>query len=98
MNKTAKTKAFKAQLVEHGYSEISTGGGCRAYCKGLENDWYILLTNDGGFDLPESFDELIIVGHYHNDLNAEGFNKEKVPFKPRKFSSFEEIEEFATKT
>ncbi len=63
---------FESKLKESDFFEISTGGGCRAYRRDLENDWYIILTNDGGLDLPESFDEKITVGHYHDELNPEG--------------------------
>ena len=55
------------QLINAGFERISTGGGCYAYCKLLEDPRYIIVTDSGGI-ATDITDDNYIVG-----LEEEGF-------------------------
>ena len=41
----------------YGFEEYHTGGGCMAYRKVLPGGRYLLLTDEGGCDIPETREE-----------------------------------------
>jgi len=71
-----KVDKFYAQ---RGYEEISTGGGCTAYCKNFDElGLYVLITGDepdgDGSLAPRSVDSPATAGLYsRNDAQARGY-------------------------
>lgn len=54
-----------------GFIIIQTGGGCTAFYKEVGED-VILITENGGCSIPETFDKAICVGTYDKELYNKG--------------------------
>lgn len=70
MKKAAEVlKAFR----DKGFTEIQTGGGCDALYKEVGEN-VIIITEDDGCNVPETFDCMICVGTYNKAEYDKGNN------------------------
>lgn len=60
---------FEVSPETYGFKVVETGGGCKAWRLDLEHGDYILLTDEDGISLPESWTTAII-GRYDVDGNV----------------------------
>jgi hypothetical protein len=78
----AQAKAYlceaevRAYYGKHGFESMDTGGGCTALTKGqgTESGFYILITEQGGGEIPAGIDSPVTVGLYceaHGDALAQ---------------------------
>jgi hypothetical protein len=68
MTKTNDTEmnAVQDTFKEYGFYVCETGGGCLAYRTDNENGSYLMVTDEGGCDIPREETDYLLVGYYEN--------------------------------
>lgn len=51
-------------MADFGYKEHCTGGDCRSFMKQIDKEFYLLITNDDGLDIPSEATEPATIGMY----------------------------------
>lgn len=65
---TTTEERQQIELISHmedfGYKEHFTGGDCRSFMKQIDKEYYLLITNEDGLDIPSEATEPATIGMY----------------------------------
>ena len=61
----------KEILEAYGFEVGDSGGGCKWAVREIDGGGYVVITDEGGLQIPETIDEPILIGVYDKNFEVE---------------------------